>query len=181
MSEARSKIWRHIRCGDVFTITSVSEATGVNRSTARSYIKALAKGGFLKVIPCDRHIEYVLINDTGVEPPRFDPTGKAVGIATGRKRLWDTMRRLTTFTPRDLSVTASLPDAPVSLDAADRYCGWLLKGGYLRITDGSMGAGKDTTYRFVWDTGPREPVIRRLIQVIDSNTAEPVYEKAMKS
>jgi len=74
--------------------------------------------------------------------------------------------------------TASLPEAPISPREAAYYCTWLVKGGYLRASDGRYGVVP------IMRHGSRAPLIQRIRRLLDPNTGEivcesqPVEEKA---
>lgn len=96
---------------------------------------------------------------------------RATVEASGRERLWRTMKMLKVFTPNDLAVAASLPDAPVALAEAVHYVHWLAKAGYLvaAVPHSHAGRGRRTTWRFVKNTGPKPPMILRTKAVWDPN------------
>ena len=68
------------------------------------------------------------------------------------------------FTARDLAMSTTLAESPVSYAEALDYCRWLARAGYLR----DLG---DEKFRFVpaRHTGVKAPQVVRVTQVYDPN------------
>lgn len=100
--------------------------------------------------------------------------------ASGRERMWRTMKMLKVFTANDIAISASLPDAPVKLAEALHYVNWLGRGGYLVLVAPHSNArtGRRRTWRFVRNTGPKPPMVLRTKALWDPNLHQATYVPA---
>ena len=89
-------------------------------------------------------------------------------VTQGQKRenLWQVMRILRRFTPRELAVSARTPECMVGVAEAAEYCRYLHLAGYL-TRRGGLYQMHATSF-----TGPRAPMIQRTRRVWDPNRNE---------
>lgn len=85
--------------------------------------------------------------------------------------MWNSMRGLVEFSPRDISAHSTTPDVRVTEWTAKSYCSMLLRAGYLRVLKkAEPAAGRQAIYRLIRNSGPKPPQIQRIKQVFDPNT-----------
>lgn len=168
-------VWEAIRAMGIFTPGEVVERTGVNRKTARDYLKRLQAGGYVEAFGDAAEGRLRLIRKGGVHPPRLKRDGTPVTQGGGTMNMWRTMRMLRSFTPRDLVAHANTPDVTVTELTARSYCSMLLKAGYLRVVQKAVPGQRQATYKFVRNTGPLPPQIQRVKQVYDPNLREVTF------
>jgi len=165
--DSRQVLWEIIRKMGTVTFRSLRNETVLSMDTVRDYVRSLEKAGFLRKLPREEGPwapnTWELIKDVGVEAPRVRRDGTLVTQGEGRRNMWEAMRILRVFTPRDLAVAASLPDCPVKESTALDYAKHLCKAGYLKKN------GRE--YRFLPSayTGPLAPQIQRTKRVWDPN------------
>ena len=108
-----------------------------------------------------------------------DPGAKVPELRDGRvwrhedtlRRLWVVMRIMRRFTVRDLTLTASRPDAPIPEQQARDYVRALAAAGYLRTQQRREAGGfKGWSLQPSFNTGPLAPVPYRDGRVFDQNT-----------
>ncbi|KAF0674353.1 hypothetical protein PMES_03357, partial [Profundibacterium mesophilum KAUST100406-0324] len=88
------------------------------------------------------------------------------------ENMWTAARMLTTFSPRDLAAHSTTDDVLVSEDDARLFCGFLLRGSYVRVIRKAAPGKREARYKLVRNTGPRPPVERRLRAIWDENTGQ---------
>ncbi|WP_423828507.1 hypothetical protein, partial [Staphylococcus aureus] len=93
----RQVMWEAIRRLQEFTLADLEVATLLNEGTVRSYVDALALGGYLdrrdqkpSRAGCFAPTLWRLIKDVGVEAPRLDKKGRPVTQGLGREQMWRT-------------------------------------------------------------------------------------------
>lgn len=149
----RADIWTHIRGGEPFTIRALAEALGVPRPTARPYVHALARAGFIARVDQTAHGDtvYQLAHDAGPDTPRYNSvTGTVDAEPSGRYRAWQSARVLRRFSVIDLQATAECSRA-----CAIRYTQALIAAGYVRMTRDYNGNTRTRRqYQLVRDPGP---------------------------
>ncbi len=174
----RDAMWTAMRQLGSFTIVDVSRVAKATELAVTDYIKALVLAGIVENGELvmgprgQRRRQYRLARDMGVDAPRVAKDGRILP-PSGRQRMWRAMGILKEFSPRDLAVTASLPEAPVALAEAEYYCRWLTRGRYLR----PAGAGRYVAIEAM-RTGARAPLIQRIRRLVDANTGEVMAESA---
>ncbi|MGD9949877.1 MAG: hypothetical protein AB7U29_15560 [Desulfobulbus sp.] len=165
--DSRQALWEIIREMRTITLRGLRNETVLSMDTVREYVLGLEKAGFLQRLPREEGPwapnTWELIKDVGIEAPRVRKDGTLVTQGDGRRNMWEAMRILRTFTPRELAVAASLPECPVKESTALDYAKHLCKAGYLKQN------GK--AYRFLPAayTGPMAPQIQRTKLVWDPN------------
>jgi hypothetical protein len=105
------------------------------------------------------------------------PVGKK---PTPEGNMWQAMRGLVTFTPRDVASHASTPEQPVTHEDAQAYCRALFRAGYFKVVRKAVSGVREATYRLIRNTGPQAPRERRLTIVYDHNLAAPTYIPEVK-
>lgn len=175
--QGRDAIWSTIRAQRTFTYRSLQEATDIPNKTIRDYVQGLIAAGIVarKGENDVGAVTFDLVKDKGVHAPRVRKDGSEVEQGRATESMWNAMRLLKQFTPRDLAIHASTDDAPVSEVHAKDYCQHLAKAKYLRIAVPSKPG--PAVYQFVRFTGPKAPMIQRVKQVFDPNTGEVVWPK----
>lgn len=182
-AEGRQVIWEAIRAqaGQEFNMGDLFKDSWINRHTIRSYLRALAAGGYIeKTEHADRvglrdAVTWRLVKDEGFYAPRVNRKGEPVTQGLGVEQMWRTMRRLKEFTAGDLELYARTDDVAVTLTTVKSYCTMLLACGYLTCIQ-KANAHRQATYRLTRDSGPLAPQIQRVKQVFDPNS-KTVYRK----
>ncbi|MBD3738607.1 MAG: hypothetical protein EP320_00635 [Rhodobacteraceae bacterium] len=173
----RQLIWSDIRKKtEVFEISDLTAAIGVNRKTAADYLMCLAAGGYVEHFPASapgKPDRFKTIRDTGHHAPRLRRDGTPVVQGQAVLQMWSSMQILKDFTYRDLIETATVE---ISDAAAKSYCHMLLQTGYLRVlSKASPRSGRIAKYRLVRPSGPKPPQIQRVKRVFDPNTKTVYY------
>ncbi|MDC8804252.1 hypothetical protein PRZ61_12450 [Halomonas pacifica] len=181
--EGRQVIWEAIRRLRTFNVGDLEIATYLKEATIRSYVEALAKGGYLQRAQGQPRREarfppvtWTLIRDVGVEAPRLTKQGKPCTAGLGREQMWRTMRIIGEFDLHSLAVQASTEAHPVSHREAEYYIRYMHRAGYLhQVAKG--GPGRPGRYRLIPSryTGPGAPQVQRIRQVWDPNREEVVW------
>lgn len=174
----REAVWIAFRRLGEASVREVVLAARVPARTARTYLQALVFAGLATVVEGAKVARFRIVSPAPVETPRLTRDGKPVR-RDGRERMWRTMKMLRTFTPRDLSVAASLPDAPVALEEAKHYARTLSAAGYLTVVRPGTPHGGLATYRFARNTGPKPPVVAHQRVVVDPNLREVVWRQPL--
>lgn len=185
---SRDLLWVEMRRRRRFTMAEIADKVGVERETAKDFFHGLAAAGYL--VPDGEEPApgvhpnkygsrtiYVLARDCGVDAPRVRRDGTEFP-ASGRERMWRTMRAMGEFSARDLAAHASAGGAQVAVAEADTYCKYLRRAGYLRVS----GSGQEARFRFIPSryTGPRPPMIQRVRRIWDPNLGKVVWEAKPK-
>ena len=163
---ARERIWAAIREMKTVTVREVADRCDAKADAVRGYFTGLVAAGVLDVIhrgTGGKHSVYTLKRDLGVHAPRVRKDGTFLPDSV-RSRLWNAMPIFGVFTARDLAMSTTLAESPVSRAEALDYCRWLAQAGYLR----DLG---DEKFRFIpaRHTGVKAPQIVRVTQVYDPN------------
>lgn len=184
---SRDVLWAEARKLKTFTIADLAKAARVKHGTAHEYVRGLVAAGYLELqgkaqapdASCSRFQRnlYRLVHDCGIEAPRVRRDGSELP-ASGRERMWRTMRVLGDFTVHDLVIHASAGGPAVAHQEAETYCRWLARAGYLRAS----GKGEAVRFRFIKTrySGPRPPMIQRVHRLWDPNLGKVVYEARPK-
>lgn len=182
-------VWASIRELKVFTYKDIATWTvrqklsGVNHWTIESYIKRLAKGGYIAVKSKEHYrgktyrYTYELTKDVGIQAPRLDKNGNISKQGEGQRNLWRTIKILKVFTYRELAAAASTLETKVTSNSAHTYINALAKAGYLVKVGEHKHTGIPATFRFLpsKDTGPLPPQIQRSKAVFDPNLNQVVW------
>lgn len=170
----REKMWAAMRQEKTFTRTRIAELAACDPIKARDYLRSLKASGHVRLIQAHTPRTpalFELVHDIGVDAPRVRKDGTELP-ASGRNRMWNTMRVLGVFTADELVNAASLPDAPIAISEAAYYCRWLAQGGYL--------ASRGDCWQFIPAkfTGAKAPQILRVKALFDPNLGTVVYQPA---
>lgn len=165
----RQEIWQAIReTPQRFTLSDLVARTGADRKTVADYLRCLLPGG---VIQAEDGDGYSLIDDRGFHAPRLNRSGQPVVQGAGMQNMWNSMRGLVEFSPRDIAAHSTTPDVRVTEPTVKSYCTMLLRTGYLRVLrKAEPSAGRQAVYRLIRNSGPKPPQIQRIKQVFDPNT-----------
>lgn len=162
----RDGIWAAIRTMKTFYLADILERCDCGKDQARGYLNALAQAGYVEALPrpdCGAAYAFRLIRDCGVHAPQIDRDGNPLPI-NGRQRMWMAMKALKTFSYRDLSLAAQVSDVDAKF-----YTRWLLRAGYLSVTNRKWQTKDTMTFVPSRDTGPKPPKIRKDKAVYDRN------------
>ena len=183
--DSRQAIWEALRRldGRWATTRELRDETLLTIDSVRDYLSGLAAAGYVERQAGNGRpgspITWRLVRDIGVEAPRVRRDGTPVTQGQKRENLWQAMRILRSFTPRELAVSARTPECMVGVTEAAEYCRYLHMAGYLSKsqpgTDLSLSRGKlGPTYQMhaTAFTGPRAPMIQRTRRVWDPNRNE---------
>jgi len=175
--QGQDGVWAQVRTQRFFTVADIQDATSIPRKTITDYLKRLTAGGVVRL--CDEGDgadQYELVKDMGVHTPRFRPNGEPVTQGMGNQNMWRSMRMMSEFSPRDIAAHSSTDAVNVSEDTAKKYCGHLLKAGYLRVLVRAVPGKRQARYRLIKDTGPLPPKVQRVKRVFDPNSGEVMME-----
>jgi len=167
--DSRQAIWEAIRAKEVFNIKDLRDETTMKDESVREYVIGLEKAGYVERVPAHELRAgaaacWRLIKDIGFEAPRVRKDGTPVTAGQGRENMWNAMRIMRVFTPRELAVAARTPDCFVNETTAADYARHLHRAGYLRKSDNGSYRMLPKAY-----TGPRAPMIQRTKVVWDPN------------
>ena len=137
--------------------------------SVREYVIGLEKAGYLERVKAEemRHgvaACWKLIKDTGVDAHRVRKDGSPVTAGQGRENMWNAMRIMRRFTPRELAIAARTPGCFVAEKTAVDYAKHLCHAGYLRSNGDGSYLMLPTAY-----TGPKAPMVQRTKVVWDPN------------
>lgn len=187
--ETRDAIWQAVRetrgrngePNRPFTPAEIRGETRCTKEMVREYLVGLVAGGF---VAKTNDGTYVLVRDTGIEPPRVRRDGTLITMGTGRENMWRTIPILQEFTPRELAIAASTEQHQVTEVDADCYTRFLYRAGYLAQLAAAKrarrGPGTPALYLYLPSkySGPKPPQIQRVKQVYDPNLRRVVWTGA---
>lgn len=177
--QGRQVIWTAIRAlgrdDQTFTRADVWTACKreILRSTIKTYLDGLEKGGFLESEQPGTRLAkpYRLVDDPGAEAPRVNRKGKTVTQGLGTDAMWRTIKLLSTFTYRELALTASTAQVTIRDETAKDYCKHLAKAKLLRVVvPATPKALAQYAFAKSRDPGPKAPQIQRVKRVFDPNS-----------
>lgn len=146
-----------------------------DRKTVSDYLRRLTAAGILTLAEG----VYRLPADPGPKTPRVRKDGTVVEMGAGRRAIWRTMRILGQFTLDDLVKLGSTEEVVVSRVDALHFVRWLVRAGYVIVTDRPSDTRVPTTYRLLpsKSTGPMPPQIQRSHQLFDPNLKKVVWRE----
>lgn len=172
----RDDIWKLIRLHKRFTLTDLAKQSTLHRSSIKTYLRLLIKGGFLQAAPAEERqpIVYTLVKDNGFHPPELTAAGSRKK-PNGRQRMWMALKALKRFTFKDLALAAS-----VAITTAREYCHLLRDAGYLRLVRAGRPMCHTELYMFdrAKDTGPLAPRIQKDGALFDRNLGRVVWPES---
>ena len=183
----RPAIWAALRRLRTATAEAILAEVGGTDSTVRAYMDALVKAGHVERRPDPAGVAkwvYAVAERAPVIAPSVRPDGQARSHGDQQDRMWRSMKMLQAFTVRDLAITASLKDQPVTELRASKYVHWLLAAGYLVVKQPPKGGRRGTPglYRLARNTGPRAPQVHHKAgEVSDPNLGTVVWRKPVKA
>ncbi len=169
---AEQTLWSAMRILKSFTLRELWEFEGVEVATKDicRYLNRLESAGYLKRDKCfEENNTFHIRNATRKSAPQPDYPGRPQNRNKALQNMWNTMRRMSSFTPRDIVVQSNTPGVDITLRAAQNYCQILLKADYLLVVQKAQPPKRLARYRLKDNTGPDAPVIRREPQVYDPN------------
>ncbi|MFH1028856.1 MAG: hypothetical protein V1791_12710 [Pseudomonadota bacterium] len=174
----REYLWQLMLELKTFSARQLVMETRYHLSSIKSYLKGLTAAGYLKAEKTTGPAStwwYTIDPETApLEPPRVHADGTAVTQGQGRKNLWRTMKMQKEFTISQLIAFASTPTVKIALGEAEHYTEYLCRAGYVSLIEGTS----PRVYRFNSDryTGPKAPMIQRVLNVYDANTGKVVWQ-----
>lgn len=176
----RERLWQAARKLRSFTVSELQDVVKpiVNLETCESYLKWLAKSGFLSSTGPVRNSKakfaearYTVTQDS-FEAPRVTRSGGQVTQGLATLAMWRAMKALKEFDHIDIQKSASVGDCVVQPQSAKAYVNALARAGYFRVVHPpKLGKqAKPARYRLVKDTGVHPPAITRRKAVFDRNT-----------
>lgn len=162
-AEAQAAIgWDHARALGQFTAHQLAARSRLRLEVLRPALRAWCNAGMLTYQPVGRRRRYLyIVAETPVPVER--------AASTPAEAMWRTARTLARFSPVDLVMHASTEAAPVTDEDARRFCGLLMRAGYLRVLRKAVPGRLPAMYLLIRDTGPRPPEERRVRGVWDAN------------
>lgn len=172
----RQRIWKFIRGRkDNFTTVDISNELKINLLQSRTYLKSLAKAGFIEVAALPRNarqpVSYKFVKGP-MMAPRVRKDGSRVTQGAGQNNMWRTMKMTGQFTVSELAVASSTEDDTVTIKTAKTYIQMLTRAGYLKKISHNPGRWKLPTSKH---TGPIAPMIQCTKQVFDPNLNKVVW------
>lgn len=192
----RDRMWKAIRalqitetCSwspiEVQFLANLRATEPAHIDSVESYLRGLAKAQppYVQLLDggrCRAELWlYRLVRDVGVEAPRVTADGKSVTEGVASEQMWTAMKALHDFDSEELAAAASTPACTVSVETVKSYLKYLERAGYVTIVQECQRGrgGSKARYRFnrAKNTGPRAPLITKLKEVMDGNTAEIVW------
>lgn len=167
----REHLWEMMLKLGSFTAPQLTKLTRYHQSTVRSYLKGLVSA---KIIALDG-ITYTINPKTApLDPPRVREDGTMVTQGMGRTNMWRTLKMRKQVTVAELAGYASSQTVTVALSEAEYYLIYLEKAGYVDLIENTS----PRRYRFNHEryTGPRAPMIQKVLNVFDPNTRQIVWQ-----
>lgn len=191
----RERFWREIRRHAAhFTAERTAHAARMNLGSARTYLRALVKAGYVEII--ERRVDhkpalfrqaghvmptthYRLVLDVGNEAPRLNRHGEEVAQGSGTQAMWTTLRICDVLDYRELAAHASTPECAVPASAAKAYLRMLKAAGYLDVVVADVPGHAIARYRLKrsHNTGPKAPLVQRTRQVFDPNLGKVMFQE----
>jgi hypothetical protein len=167
----REYLWQVMLKLGSFTAPELTRQTRYHLSTVKSYLKGLVAA---KIIALDG-ITYTIDPETApLDPPRVREDGSTVTQGMGRTNMWRTLKMRKQVTVAELAGYASSQTVTVALSEAEYYLIYLEKAGYVELIENSS----PRRYRFNHEryTGPKAPMIQKVLNVFDQNTRQIVWQ-----
>ncbi|PTU68798.1 hypothetical protein [Chromobacterium haemolyticum] len=192
----RQLAWETIRARrDSFTLNDVACYADIDIQTAKAYLQALERGGYISSTSPRRNTTiaaktYRLANDCGVDAPRLNRHGQVVNRGIGNTNMWRVIRMSKSeFDYHSIARDASTPEHQIAPSTAKNYLLALEQAGYLDIVQPSQGkpGGGNSPCRLRLRPihpitgkapGPRAPMVQLLKTVYDPNWAQIVQQEA---
>jgi hypothetical protein len=150
-----------------FGYAEISAEAGISMNAAESVIRRWVETGAARVVRerAGKSRKLFALTPGTRAPDR--PRGR-----TPEANMWEAMRRLGSFSPSSLALTATTEAIEVTTAEAATYCRALLASGHLSVARKAAPPRHEAIYRLDRRTGPEAPRLRRVQAVVDPNTAE---------
>jgi hypothetical protein len=149
-----------------FTIQSLTDATRFKYDLIKSFIQRAEKAGVVRLVgTVERQRNLYEVADVTAQEivpapkPEWSP----------ERNMWNVMRQMPTFTPRDLIVQGATEATSVTEKDARDFCRMLSRIGYIKAVRKAVPGVRDPIYKLVRNTGPLPPRARRVAAVVDDN------------
>lgn len=172
----RLRIYRQALKGEPFDAVGLSRLLDINYGRITPILQQMRDAGWARAAGSGSKGRLILeLTEAGKVGIRSVlPSAQSHG-ADPRVNMWRSARQLTRFSPYDIMAWSSVPGAEVNLATARQFCGFLLRGGYLRVVCNPKRGVREAIYQLVRDTGPKPPVPRRVRAIYDANEERFVY------
>ena len=151
-----------------FGTADVAIKMAVTEDHARKIVRAWKASGLLDEVRSGHRIRSLWKVRDGAR------SALAAKSRSPAQNMWTAMRKMKSFSPRDLAAHATTEEAEVTLEAAQDYCRALLGAGYMAVARKAVPGKVAAIYRLTRDTGPRAPREKRVRAVIDDNTEQTI-------
>lgn len=181
----RDRLWGIARVMGEFTYNDLSADSKRPMNYVQKAVKDWVKDGFVKDSGrknVRNRIIFEVIKGGEMDiPPVYDNEGRVIkdDEASPEGLMWRTIRHLRTFNPSDVAMHSNTTKVEVSVEAASKYCQFLLAGGYLRVERKAVPGVKEAVYTLISNTGVFPPIEKRVRVVYDQNTCEIIHTFAV--
>ncbi len=162
------------RARPIFLDEIMARMAGTDRSVVRLDLGRMAKAGLISLTTSTAGPCWTVLK----RPTRLPSLGKA-GAAprSGQEAMWTAMRALREFSPREIALTASTVERPVSLQTARTYVQRLNGAGYFTVVAPATSRSL-AVYRLkpAMNGGPDAPRVLRTHLIYDPNRNEVMGE-----
>lgn len=185
----REYLWGQIRVLKIFQLNDLLNGAprhyALNIQKVRHYLRGWENSGHLtsEFVKSEHGRrppkKYTLKVDTGVNPPMVTVKGEPNLKGLQAEQMWRTMRMINVFTFDQIATLASTDEITISRSAAEKFCCFLCKAGYLRQVKRGHKQTGTTQYQLkpaAW-TGNKPPKIVRTNVVFDQNKNQVVWPK----
>ncbi|MCW9041713.1 MAG: hypothetical protein OQK05_00095 [Pseudopelagicola sp.] len=171
--EAEEALWAVIREAKSFTADTLWGKVNIRMATILVYLGVLEEGKYIwRDTAFEENRLYHRYTDRkskrAPNPKRAAPVKPR---SPALQNMWTVMRRLNSFTPKDVEVYAGTPEVAITSVQASNYCRLLLRTRYLKCVEKADPPHRLPRYRLIDDTGPLAPEPRRQPSVFDPNAS----------
>jgi hypothetical protein len=160
--------WSAALARDSFGYAEIATDLKINMEWATSIVRGWVTNRLLEPMPLGQHRRKMWRILPGTVRPA-SPKGR-----TGPDNMWTAMRGLTSFTPSVIAANATVDPVIVTVAEAQAYCRALLASEHLRVVRKAAPPHTEAIYRLVRNTGPRAPVPKRVMAIIDANVEQTI-------
>ncbi len=165
-SEMERQAWNTVKARKAFHWNDL-EAAGYNRATAQDFVRRWEQAGLIRMIRKDQHRK-IYANAKHADQPSVEEIQAKDAV----QAMWTLMRRLRTFSPKDLVAHVNATQHELTQKDAEAYCRALAEASYLRVLQSPVRGGQDRFYALVENSGPTAPRRTRRWGIDDPNTEE---------
>lgn len=161
---------------ETVTVSLLRVALKVQAGQLKRVLEALSADGLIEEDGLGARREKLYrLTPAGREYIAAEVAKIAVATSDPQEAMWRTARNFREFTALDLSAWSSTEEVPISVELARRFCGILMRGGYVRVVRKAKPGVNEAIYMLTRNTGPRPPVEKRVAVIFDGNHGEAVH------